>query len=142
MSDFVVISDDMVQFDPAAGNAIVVPVPAKIKGTSKAKHGKKKVCLEGDESSVKAENCVYIAPPYTIPGMGSFLIDSLESDQLSEKTKFNGKKVILKGKSFKAKFKVETKAMLPPPISTPDQMSEYSGGTGKFITKNTNWKTT
>ena len=40
MSDFVVISDDMVQFDPAAGNAIVVPVPAKIKGTSKAKHGK------------------------------------------------------------------------------------------------------
>ena len=141
MPDLVLISDDMAQFDPPVGSAIVVPVPAKIKGTSKARHGQKEVCLEGDESSVKVENCPYIAPPYTVPGMGTFLIDSLDSDQIAKKTEFNGKKVLLKGSSFKAKFKVETKAMLPPPVSTPDPMSEYSGGTGKFITKNTNWKT-
>src|SRR5258708_21227381 len=101
MTDFIIVGGDTVNFLPAFGAAVVVPIPTTIAGTaSKTKVTGKPACLEGDEKDVKSSGCMYIAPPYVIPGTGTLKIDKLNSDQLTEKTKIAGKTVILNGAKF------------------------------------------
>ena len=145
MSDFIIVDGDVVNFLPTVGAAVVVPIPTTIAGTaSKTKVTGKPACLEGDEKDVKSSGCMYIAPPYVIPGTGTLKIDKLNSDQLTEKTKIEGKKVILKGSMFDAVFEVQSPAQQPAPPGppVPDSTSKYSGGKGSFVPSNAKVKAT
>lgn len=137
MSKFIVVDGDTVTFLPTYGAALVVPIPTTIAGTaSKTKVTGKPACLEGDEKDVKSSGCMYVAPPYVIPGTGTLKIDKLNSDQLTEKTKIEGKKAILQGSMFDAVFEVQSPAQQPGTPPTPDSTSKYSGGKGSFVPSN------
>ena len=139
MSNLIIIDGDMVNFLPTYGSAVVVPVPTTIAGTAeKTTVTGKAVCLEGDEGDVQSAGCMYIAPPYVIPGSGTLKIDKLNSDQLTEKTEVEGKKVILQGGQFDAVFEVQSPAQQPTPSGAPvpDSMTKYSGGKGMFVPSN------
>src|SRR2546423_9327879 len=145
MTDLILVDGDTVNFLPTFGAAVVVAIPTTIAGTaSKTKVTGKPACLEGDEKDVKSQGCMYVAPPYVIPGTGTLKIDKLNSDQLTEKTKIEGKKVILKGSQFDAVFEVQSPAQQPappgPPI--PDSNTKYSGGKGSFVAANAKMKAT
>ena len=75
----------IVQFMPNFGIAIVLtPIPTTISGSAvNTAISGRPVCLEGDERSVASSGCVYIAPPYTTPGVGTLKIMKLAPDQLS-----------------------------------------------------------
>ena len=144
MSDYIIIDGDQAVFLPTYGAAIVVPQPGNITGSGEATLNGKKVCIEGDESSVSVPGCMYMTPSYPIPGVGTLVIDALESDQAASHTKSSDTAVILKGVMFKAKFQVQSPAMQPtpggPPV--PDSTAEYGNGQGMFITTNTKFKGT
>jgi hypothetical protein len=141
MSDFVIVDGDMVNFLPSFGAAVVVPIPTTIAGTaSKVTVTGKAACLEGDEKDVQSAGCMYISGAYVIPGTGTLKIDKLNSDQLTETTLAEGKKIILHGSMFDAVFEVQSPAMQPPPgpgSPIPDSTSKYSGGKGMFVPTNT-----
>lgn len=125
-------------FQPAFGQATVVVQPGNMMGTGKSNVEGKPVCVEGDEKKVMVPGCTYMAGQYSIPGVGMLTIDSLAGDQKAKKSKSGGKKIILKGSNFNAKFKVLQPAMQPPPgpgSPVPDSNPEYSGK-GQFITTN------
>lgn len=137
MSDYVVIDGDTVKFEASFGAATVIVVPGTITGSgSKQKVSGKAVCIEGDEASVEVPGCAYIAGSYTVPGVGTLTIDSLASDQKAQKLTVNGKKAILVGSKFDAKFSVMTPAQTTTSPPTPDATTEYSGS-GSFVTNNT-----
>jgi len=136
----IIVDGDTVTFLPTYGNAIVSPIPTTISGSaSNVKIEGNAVCLEGDEEDVESSGCMYIAPPYVIPGSGTLKIAGLASDQLTEKTKVEDKKVILKGVMFDAKFEVQSPAQQPTASGAPvpDSTTEYSGGQGMFVPQNT-----
>ncbi len=138
MGDFILIEGDKANFIPAFGAAIVVVKPGDLKGSGPATIGGKKICVEGDESKVSVPGCMYMAGPYVIPGNGTLKIDSLAGNQVAKKTSTGGKKVMLKGMMFNAKFEVQSPAQQPTPTGpVPDGTPSYSGN-GMFI--NTNMK--
>ena len=144
MSDFIIIDGDQAIFIPAFGAAIVVVQPGQITGSGPATLNGKKICIEGDESSVEVPGCTYMTPQYSIPGTGTLKIDSLASDQVATKTKTGDTAVILKGKQFNAKFEVQSPAQQPPPgpgSPIPDSSPSYSGN-GMFVTTNVKFKGT
>jgi hypothetical protein len=80
-----------------------------------------------------------MTPQYSIPGTGTLKIASLAGNQKATKTQTGGKKVLLKGGSFTAKFEVQSPAKQPPPAPgppIPDATPQYSGN-GMFVTMNT-----
>ncbi|MBT8419936.1 MAG: hypothetical protein KJO08_03650 [Gammaproteobacteria bacterium] len=136
MSDYILVEGDMVTFLPPFGAAIVTPLPGTLAGTGYPIGGKK-AALEGDEADVQVPGCPYIAPPYVVPGTGTLKIEALDAKQLTEKTTYGGKKLILKGSNFKAVFEVQAPAAQPPPAGgAPDSTTKYSGGQGMFINTN------
>jgi hypothetical protein len=139
MSNLVIVDGDMVSFLPTYGAALVVPIPTTIAGTaSRTKVTGKAVCLEGDEGDVESAGCMYIAPPYVIPGTGTLKIDALGGDQLTETTEIEGKKAIVQGSMFDAVFEVQSPAQQPTPSGpVPDSNTKYSGGKGMFVPSNT-----
>ncbi len=135
MSDFILIDGDLAMFQPNFGAAIVVVQPGHIKASGPARVTGKPACVAGDESSVSVQGCSYIAGQYSIPGTGTLEIASLASDQQAQTTSTGGKKLLLKGSSFTAKFSVVAPAMQPPPgpgSPIPDPVTTYSGS-GKFV---------
>ena len=140
--DYIVIDGDKANFLPNFGAAIVVPRPGEIKAKGAATLNGKKVCIEGDESSVTVSGCIYTTASHPIPGTGTLLIDALSSDQLTQHTHTDGTPIILKGKHFKAKFQIQQPAMQPGVPPTPDSNTEYKNGKGFFITSNKKFKGT
>jgi hypothetical protein len=117
----------------------VVVQPGKLAGSGPATLGGKTICVEGDESKVSVPGCTYMTPQYSIPGTGTLKIASLAGNQKATKTQTGGKKVLLKGGSFTAKFEVQSPAKQPPPAPgppIPDATPQYSGN-GMFVTMNT-----
>ncbi|OJJ20903.1 hypothetical protein BKI52_10000 [marine bacterium AO1-C] len=139
MSDFIIIDSDEVHFNSAFQNAFIMPEKGKITGTGGATLKGKKVCIDGDETSVKVQNVTYISPPY-VDGKCTLLIDKLGNDQVADHTNSNQKKVILKGTVFDAVFEVTKPGIDPAGNLDPNLM--YSGGTGFFKTNNTKFKGT
>lgn len=136
--DWPVVDGTMVTFLPNFPPAITTPIPTTIKSSAKkVKVCGKPVCLKGDEKSVKSMGVMYLAPPgYPIPGMGTLKVFKLAPDQLTKKTKAEGKPLILKGMFFDAVFEVMMPAMqLPPPAmgGAPDSMTKYMGGKGQLV---------
>lgn len=144
MEDFILIDGDTVTFLPSFGAATVVPQPGTLSASGPATLNGKKVCVDGDESKVSVAGCTYMTPQYSIPGTGTLKIASLAGDQKATKTNTGGKAVLLKGKTFTAKFEVQSPAMQPPPgpgSPIPDSTPQYSGS-GMFVTTNTLFKGT
>ncbi len=135
MADFVLIEGDLAMFLPIFGAAIVVVRPGTLTGSGPATLDGKKVCVDGDEKNVSVPGCMYVAPPYVIPGTGTLKIAALAGDQKAQKSETGGKPVLLKGSLFTAKFEVQSPAMQPPPSSAPDATPQYSGN-GTFTTMN------
>ena len=137
---YIIVDGDQVNWLPTFGNAIVTPIPTTISSSaSKETVTGKAPCLEGDEANVSSSGCVYIAPPYVIPGTGTLKIESLAVDQLTEKTTMEGMKIILQGIMFDAVFEVQSPAQQPPPGTSPpipDSQTSYSGGKGMLIPTN------
>ncbi|NEN91276.1 MAG: hypothetical protein F6K48_21150 [Okeania sp. SIO3H1] len=141
MSRFILIDGDKANFIPAFGKAIVTVKPGNLKASGKATLKGKKVCVDGDEKKLSVPGCMYISPPYVIPGTGTLKIESLGPDQKAMKTNTGGKKVLLQGSIFKAKFEVQSPAQeppKPPAPPVPDPMKQYSG-MGNFTTTNKIW---
>ncbi len=138
MADFILIEGDKAIFLPNFGAALVVVKPGDLKGSGPATLNGKKVCVDGDEKNVSVPGCMYMAPPYVIPGTGTLKIAALASNQKAQKTETGGKPVLLKGSNFTAKFEVQSPAKQPPPgpgSPIPDATPQYSGS-GMFVTTN------
>ena len=140
MTDYILLDGDMVTFNPTFGAAIVVAQPGTLSGSGDDTVGGKAMCLEGDEADVSVPGCSYVAGAFTTPGTGTLKIAALGSDQIAQRTKTDGKAVLLKGTVFTAKFEVQAPAQQPstPPVADP--MPEYAGGTGSFTTMNQIWR--
>jgi hypothetical protein len=135
MTDVIVVDGDKAMFNPTFGPATVVVQPGTITGSGPAKVTGKKACVAGDESSVSVPGCTYFAGQYSIPGTGTLAISALGGDQKTVKGATGGKKLILKGSTFTAKFSITVPAQQPPPgpgSPIPDATSQYSG-TGTFV---------
>ena len=143
MADFILIDGDQVVFMPAFGPAMVVVQPGNIPGSGPSTFQGKKVCVDGDEKQVSVPGCMYTAGAFSIPGTGTLKIAALAGDQKAQKTQTGGKKVLLKGKQFTAKFEVQTPAQQPSASGpVPDPSPEYGNGQGMFMTTNTKYKGT
>ena len=134
MTDYVLMEGDLAMFLPTFGAATVVVRPGTLQGTGKTALTGKKICLEGDESKVAVQGCLYITPQYSVPGTGTLKISKLGGDQTSKKTKSGNKPVMLKGSSFTAKFEVLAPA-IDPVSGAPDATPSYSGS-GNFMSMN------
>jgi hypothetical protein len=134
--DYVLIDGDQVLFQPTFGPAVVIVVPGSLRASGPATVNGKKICVVGDESSVAVHGCVYLSGVYSIPGSGCLEIAALASDQTARTSKTGGQKLLLVGRSFTARFKVEAPAQQPTPSGPiPDSMVEYTGE-GRFLTTN------
>lgn len=144
MADFVLIDGDKVIFMPSFGPATVVVRPGNLQASGKTTLKGKKVGVDGDEKKVEVPGCMYTTPIYSIPGTGTLKISALAGNQLAKETTSGGKKVMLKGGNFTAKFEVQNPAKQPPPgpgAPIPDATPQYSGQ-GNFITTNTKYTAT
>jgi Contractile injection system spike tip protein len=144
MADFVLLENDIANFLPAFGVATVVVQPGTLKASGPATAEGRKICVDGDESQVEVPGCSYVAPPHTIPGVGTLKISALADDQKATKTNTGGKAVLLKGSQFDATFEVQAPAQQPPPgpgSPVPDATKEYSGN-GTFTTTNMKFQAT
>lgn len=137
--EFYIVSGDTVMWLPAFSPAIITPVPGTIPGSAtKTMVTNKPMCLEGDEKKVVVSGVMYISGAFVIPGTGTLTIEKLNADQLSTKTTVEGKKPILQGTFFDAKFTVVAPAMqppAPPKPPVPDPVKTYMGK-GNFIPTN------
>jgi len=129
MSDLIIVDGDTVNFVGAFTPAVVTVQPGKISSSAATTEvGTKGPCLEGDEKSVEVSGCPYQTPVFTIPGVGTLKIKKLNSDQLTQTTQIEGKKVILNGTTFDAEFRVDTKASVVVGTATKmDDTPTYSG---------------
>ena len=144
MEDFVVVDGDWVQFLPAFPPANVVVQMARISASKFPPSlpgnfdvNGKAPCVEGDEQRVIVPGCVYITPQFSIPGIGTLRIETLTPMQLAQNTRIAGKRVILRGMQFPARFEVQSPARqpLPPGAAIPDPMPLYRGF-AMFVTSN------
>lgn len=140
MTDHLLIDGDIAQFVPTFGVAIVSVQPGTITGSGPATFSGKNICVVGDETSVSVPGCMYLAPPFVIPGAGTLEIASLNGDQIATRDTCGGKAIMLRGSQFIARFKVSAPAMMPP-LAIPDPTLEYSGS-GSFTTSNTKLRAT
>lgn len=137
--DYVLIDGDEANFEEAFGPATVVVQRGRLRASGPATVGGKKVCIDGDESSVSVPGCTYTTPQYSIPGTGTLAIAALGGDQTASKTRTGGTIVMLVGSTFAARFTVSSPAQQPPPSPgppIPDACTQYSGS-GTFRTFNT-----
>ncbi|MDT7836287.1 hypothetical protein [Aquabacterium sp. OR-4] len=144
MLDTVLIDGDQAVFVPMFGAALVVVQPGRLRASGPATAGGKKICVDGDESSVSVPGCSYMTPQYCIPGSGTLKIASLAANQKAQHCHTGGKPMLLKGAMFNARFEVQVPAMQPPPgpgAPVPDGSPSYSGQ-GQFVSTNLKVKAT
>ncbi len=139
MADYILIDGDEAEFLPPFPPAVVTVKKGTIEASGPATFDGTKLCVEGDESSVKVDNCDYMTPQYSMKqGSGTLKITQLGPDQTAQKTNTGGKAVLLKGTTFDAEFEVTVPALQPPPgpgSPIPDGTKTYSGGKGMFNNK-------
>lgn len=140
MPNHIIIDGDQATFQPNFGAAIAVVRPGKIRGSGKSSLKGKKVCVAGDEKSVKVPGVMYMTPQFPVPGVGTLKIAALAGNQKAKETKSGKKALILKGVQFQATLEVQTPAQLITAAgTTTDPMSQYAG-VGQFVTTNTKYK--
>lgn len=141
--DIILIDGDTVAFDSILGLAIVDVKPGKMKASGKSKINGKKICVQGDEKKVKVTHCTYATTSFPQKGMGDLVIEALNSNQISQKSDSNGNQLLLKGKTFIAKFEVKIKAkFITPNGVVQEDFRPFYIGTGTFISSNKTIKST
>lgn len=134
--DYVLIDGDQVLFQPTFGAATVIVLPGSLQASGPSSLNGSKLCVAGDEASVSVKGCVYLAPPFVIPGSGCLEIDCLGADQQATTTRTGGMPPLLLGQSFTARFRVESPAQQPTAAGpVPDPTPSYPGS-GRFLTTN------
>ena len=115
---------------------VIPPIP--LLGTSsKILLMGKPVCVEGDELAPMLKAPMpYTAPPFVTPGMGKWEI-ILQPANKTSKGKDSGKKMLLKGATFQAKFQVSSPAMQPTPAGPVPDPVMVKMCTAQFITMQT-----
>ncbi|MFM7733928.1 MAG: hypothetical protein ACKO6F_10845 [Cyanobium sp.] len=134
--DFVLLDGDQALFQPAFGAAVVVVRPGVLRGSGPASVNGKAVAIDGDESSVAVQGCLYQSAAYPIPGTGTLEVAALAGDQRSQNSRSGGQPLLLVGGAFTARFRVQAPAQQPTPSGpVPDPLTEYSGQ-GQFLSSN------
>jgi hypothetical protein len=135
MADFVLVDGDQVIFLPTFGPAQVLVQPGRIRATGPTLESRR-VCVEADARDVAVAGCSYVTATHSIPGVGTLKIDRLAPEQTS-RSKYEGWRVLLRGRLFVARFEVQTPAHSPSPVSPPlpDPMRRYLGS-GSFLSNN------
>jgi hypothetical protein len=136
-ADYIIVSGDMIQVTitpPTIVPQLAAPVP--LVGTSQnVIVGGKPACLEGDElpAALKAP-MPYTSPPFVTPGTGTLEITLLPTNKTAQTV--NGKKILVKGATFTAKFNVQTPAQQPTPAGPVPDPVAVKPGTAQFVTTN------
>ena len=135
--DFIIVTGDMIQVTippPTIVPQLMAPVPLVGTGQNVLVGGKP-ICLEGDElpPSLKAP-MPYTAPPFVTPGTGTLEITLMPNNKTAQTE--NGKKILVKGATFTAKFNVQTPAQQPTPGGPVPDPVAVKPGTAQFITTN------
>ena len=133
MTDRVLIDGDEVEFSGEFGKAKVSAYRVAIRGSGKVLVNKKKVCLEGDETTAFLE-CDYETSTHnSVKGRGVIRITPLKGDDhISKILVVDGRHVLLKGGKFDAVFTVSQGALSPPPSLNLDTTLNYEGK-GEFV---------
>ena len=139
--DYLLVDGDQTIFHPIFEAAQVVVRTGALTASGPARLGGKKLCVVGDEKSVKVPGCLYSTMSHPMPGTGTLEVAALAGDQRSGTLTIRDAKVLLVGSRFTAKFTVDSPAQQPAPSGppVPDTKSQYSG-TGRFITTNTKFR--
>lgn len=139
--DFIIVTGDMIQVTitpPAIVPQLMAPVPLVGTGQNVLVGGLP-VCLEGDELPPALKAAMpYTAPPFVTPGMGTLEITLLPANKTMQTE--NGKKILIKGATFTAKFNVQAPAMQPTPGGPVPDPLLVKPGTAQFITTNVQTK--
>ena len=139
MSDTILIDGDEVHFLTFLGSASLLQKKKTfLEASGTMTFNGSKICLEGDEKSVKIENCQYMAPPFVTPGKGTLTIKKLHANHLSTETKNNETKILLRGKGgsfFTSQFEVTQKAKMPSSPPQEDPAPVPYQGIGYFKSK-------
>ena len=140
-ADYIMRTSDMIKVTispPAVVPPLIPPIP--LIGTSaNFKVMSMAVCLEGDElPPTLSAPMPYISPPYVIPGMGKLSVTLTPTNKTA--TTENGKKILIKGGTFQAKFQVSSPAMMPTPAGPVPDPVAVKPGTAQFITTNVTTK--
>jgi hypothetical protein len=135
--DFIIVNGDMIKVTippPTIVPQLQAPVPL-IGSSHDVTAGGQPVCLEGDElpPALKAP-MPYTAPPFVTPGTGTLEITLLPTNKTMQTE--NGKKILVKGSTFTAKFNVQTPAQQPTPTGPVPDPVAVKPGTAQFITTN------
>jgi hypothetical protein len=136
-ADYILRTSDMIKITilpPAIAPLLIPPIPLTGSSANFTVMGMP-VCLEGDElPKMLLAPMPYMSPPYVIPGVGTVSVTITATNKTA--TTDNGKKILIKGGTFQAKFQVSVPAMMPTPAGPqPDPVSVKSG-TATFITTN------
>lgn len=119
---------------PAIVPQLMAPVPL-VGSSQNLVVGGAPACLEGDElPQVLQAPLTYTAPPFVTPGTGTLQLTLTPTNKtmMSE----NGKKILIKGQQFIAKFNVQTPAQQPTPAGPVPDPVAVKPGTAQFITTN------
>lgn len=135
--DTVLLENDLAMFLPTFGIATVVVRPGTVMASGPMTVNGRKVAVEGDEKKVVVMGCPYTAGPFSIAGVGKLEIDTLVPNQKAIISSTGGKKMLLVGSQFIAKFSVMTPAQQPQPPKPPqsDPTPMYTGQ-GNFVSTN------
>ena len=121
------LSDDLVLFEPTFGAAIAIGTLAiPVRGSALASADGRSLCLERDVTSVTT-SVAYSTLSCPVPGSGRLIVESLDGEQLSSVVTDGGKPVVLAAGRFTAKLEVLAPAVGPPPASKPDTTLSYRG---------------
>lgn len=134
--DNILVDADLVVFEPMFGAAMVAVRPGMLKGSGAVTLNGVRVCVAGDEASVRVNGCLYSSGLFSIPGTGSLEVASLSSAQRTSSTQVAGQQLLVVGRMFTARFRVENPAQQPSTAGPiPDPMAEYTGK-GRFLSAN------
>ena len=140
-ADYILRTSDMIKINispPAVVPPLIPPIPLVGSSANLMVMGMP-ACLEGDElPKMLLAPMPYISPPYVIPGLGTVSVTITPTNKTA--TTDNGKKILIKGGTFQAKFQVSAPAMMPTPAGPQPDPVSVKPGTATFITTNTTTK--
>ena len=117
MADSILLDGDIVNFKPAFGPALVLGAqPAKLRATGGDPVFGRKMCVEGDERTRPRPGCTYMTPQFSRSrASATSRSSSCTPRAWPARPRVIGRKVLLKGLPFIARFQVPAPAMMVMP---------------------------
>lgn len=140
MSDYVLLDGDLAIFEASFGAATVEVMPGSLVASGPATRRGRRLCVVGDEGSVRVAACTYKTALHPVVGMGTLTIAALAADHQATKSRSGDVALLLVGGRFTARFTVEVPAKQPTAAGpVPDATPEYPGA-GSFVTTNDHFR--